>query len=100
MAERGEQLVALVSEVVKRAGREYLPMRERLSPICLEVEGRVMKVETDDDDSTAVAAACGGFSLCPYHIAKRILNGDLKYCVALCGLTAAAFGVIGLRRRV
>ena len=87
MAERGEQLVALVSEVVKRAGREYLPMRERLSPICLEVEGRVMKVETDDDDSTTA-----GFSLCPHHIAKRILNGDLKYCVALCGLTAAAFG--------
>ena len=95
MAERGEQLVALVSEVVKRAGREYLPMRERLSPICLEVEGRVMKVETDDDDSTTAA----GFSLCPYHIAKRILNGDLKYCVALCGLTAAAVGVIALRRR-
>ena len=98
MAERGEQLVALVSEVVKRAGREYLPMRERLSPICLEVEGRVIKVEMDDDDS--ITAAAGGVSLCPYHMAKRILNGDLKYCVALCGLTAAAFGVIGLRRRV
>ena len=90
VAERGEQLVALVSEVVKRAGREYLPMRERLSPICLEVEGRVIKVEMDDDDS--ITAAAGGVSLCPYHMAKRILNGDLKYCVALCGLTAAAFG--------
>ena len=60
---RGTQLVELVSEVVKRFDREYFPSRKKLSPICLEVEGRVTK-ETNDNTTTALADR-----LCPYQVA-------------------------------
>lgn len=91
VAGRGAQLVKLVSEVVKRVGKEYLVVREGLNPICLEVEGRVLETKKKDDSNGV------GFSLCPYHIVKGIMRGDHKY-VAF-GFAVAAIGVMGLKRR-
>jgi hypothetical protein len=91
VAGRGAQLVQLVSEVVKRVGKDYLVAREGLSPICLEVEGRVLETDKKEDNNGA------GFSLCPYHIVKGVMRGDHKY-VAF-GFAVAAIGAIGLKRR-
>lgn len=90
VAGRGAQLVELVSEVVKRVGNDYLPKREGLSSICLEVEGRVMDTEKKSSGT--------GFSLCPYHIAKGIMSGDHKY-LAFSFAVAAVGAVVGMKRR-
>jgi len=39
---RGEQIVLLVKEVVRRCGEDYIPGLEHLRPICLETKGRVL----------------------------------------------------------
>lgn len=92
VAGRGEQLVRLVSEVVDRIGKEYLPKREVLSPICLEVEGRLMEVEEVETKKDE------GFSLCPYHIAKGIVSGNPKYLMFGCAI-ATVGAMVGFRRR-
>jgi purine-nucleoside phosphorylase len=92
VAGRGEQLVRLVSEVVDRIGKEYLPKREVLSPICLDVEGRLMEVEEVETKKDE------GFSLCPYHIAKGIVSGNPKYLMFGCAI-ATVGAMVGFRRR-
>jgi purine-nucleoside phosphorylase len=94
VAGRGAQLVELVKEVVNKVGKEYLCDKPALSPICLEIESRVM---------TETAEVSGerkdeGLSLCPFHIAKRMLRGDPKHLVL--GAAVAVFGaVVAMKRR-
>ena len=91
VAGRGAQLVQLVSEVVKGVGKEYLQKREGLSPICLEVEGRVIQSEKKPENR-------GDFVLCPHHIVKGMFKGDFRYLAV--GFVVATVGVMAkLRKR-
>ncbi|KAL7481544.1 hypothetical protein ACHAW6_007226 [Cyclotella cf. meneghiniana] len=96
VAGRGAQLVELVGEVVRRVGKEYLCQREKLSSICLDVEGRVM-ARDEEEASSAEYKEDDGFSLCPFHIAKTISRGDRKH-LAL-GILIATAGVLVCARR-
>ena len=82
---------------MRRVGKEYLCEREKLSPICLDVEGREMARE-EEEASSSVSKKDVGFSLCPFHIAKRISSGDHTY-LALGILIATAGALVGVRRR-
>lgn len=77
---RGEQMVKLVGDIVKKCGEEYLPTLDDLTPICLETEGRVLGEEKK---------SCSGFSLCPFHMAKTVLSTPL-----LMGSAMLAAGVV------
>ncbi|KAL3789744.1 hypothetical protein HJC23_006737 [Cyclotella cryptica] len=97
VAGRGAQLVQLVGEVVRRVGTEFLCERQKLSPICLDVEGRVM-VSEDEEASSSVGKKDAGFTLCPFQIAKRISRCDRNY-LALGLLIATAGALVGIRKR-
>jgi len=60
---RGEQMVKLVGEVVKRCGEVYLPKLKELTPISLETEGRVVGEKDVGGDNKNRS----GFSSCPMH---------------------------------
>lgn len=81
---RGEQMVKLVGEVVKKCGEVYLPTLKELDPICLETEGRVRGQE---EKKTMVNM------LCPYHLAKGILSSP----VLLGGSILAAGVAFGMK---
>ena len=90
---RGEQLVQLVGEVVKRCGEAYLPDLEELTPICLETEGRVIVGDDEDEGSKK----CGSVilnHLCPYHMLKNILNAP-AHCLVMGGAILAVGAVLG-----
>ena len=55
---RGEQMVLLVKEVVRRCGEDYIPGLEELRPICLETNGRVLG--NDRKRNLMKTAALGG----------------------------------------
>jgi len=60
---RGEQMVKLVGEVVKRCGEVYLPGLKELTPISLETKGRVL----GEKEAGGENKKRGGFSSCPMH---------------------------------
>eukprot|EP00573_Skeletonema_grethae_P001895 CAMPEP_0201687940 /NCGR_PEP_ID=MMETSP0578-20130828/1764_1 /ASSEMBLY_ACC=CAM_ASM_000663 /TAXON_ID=267565 /ORGANISM="Skeletonema grethea, Strain CCMP 1804" /LENGTH=409 /DNA_ID=CAMNT_0048172123 /DNA_START=53 /DNA_END=1282 /DNA_ORIENTATION=+ len=78
---RGEQMVKLVGEVVKKCGEVYLPTLNELDPIFLETEGRVRGQEEKKKTMMNM--------LCPYHLAKGILSSP-----ALLGGSILAAGVV------
>jgi len=85
---RGEQMVKLVGEVVKRCGEVYLPTLKELNPICLETEGRV-RGEVSSSDGSSVEEKNMMNMLRAYHLVK--IKG-----IALLGgsMLAAGVGVV------
>lgn len=74
---RGEDLIELVKEVVKRCGEEYLPLIDELKPINLETKGRV------------VGERKKSHTLCPYHMVVNIINAPMHCIVMGAGILAA-----------
>ena len=88
---RGEQMVKLVGEVVKKCGEVYLPTLKELEPICLETEGRVRgheRVSGKEEEKTSM--------FCPYHLVKGILSAP-SHCILLGGSILAAGMVLGMK---
>jgi purine-nucleoside phosphorylase len=88
---RGEQMVKLVGEVVKKCGEVYLPTLKELDPICLETEGRV-RGEVISGGSSGEKKTM----LCPYHLVKGILSAP-AHCMVLGGSILAAGVVLGMK---
>jgi len=88
---RGEQMVKLVGEVVKKCGEVYLPTLKELDPICLETEGRV-RGEVIGGSSSGEKKTM----LCPYHLVKGILSAP-AHCMVLGGSILAAGVVLGMK---
>jgi len=67
---RGEQMMKLVGEVVKKCGEVYIftNVEEVGSNYCLETEGRVRGEVSGEKKKTAVHV------LCPYHFVKEMLS--------------------------
>jgi len=55
---RGEQMVLLVKEVVRRCGEDYIPKLDDLRPICLETKSRLLG--NDRKSRSMKTAALGG----------------------------------------
>eukprot|EP00574_Skeletonema_japonicum_P006712 CAMPEP_0201716290 /NCGR_PEP_ID=MMETSP0593-20130828/2308_1 /ASSEMBLY_ACC=CAM_ASM_000672 /TAXON_ID=267983 /ORGANISM="Skeletonema japonicum, Strain CCMP2506" /LENGTH=416 /DNA_ID=CAMNT_0048206071 /DNA_START=75 /DNA_END=1325 /DNA_ORIENTATION=- len=91
---RGEQMVKLVGEVVKKCGEVYLPTLKELDPICLETEGRVRGQEVESSESGVKKTVMN--MLCPYHMVKGILSAP-AHCVVLGGSILAAGVVFGMK---
>lgn len=70
VAGRSAQLVQLVSEVVKRAGGEYLPQRERLPPIRLDFAGR----EEQEAQASSVLRRDGSVNIWPMIVRMQQLQ--------------------------
>ena len=82
---RGESMVQLVGQIVKRCGEVYLPEMEKLKPICLETKGRVVSEEKKKSS---------GFTLCPYHMVMNILNAPV-HCLVMGGAILAVGAMFG-----
>eukprot|EP00984_Skeletonema_dohrnii_P000526 scaffold170_cov129-Skeletonema_dohrnii-CCMP3373.AAC.6 len=91
---RGEQMVKLVGEVVKKCGEVYLPTLKELDPICLETEGRVRGQVSSTTSSGEKKAMMN--MLCPYHLVKGILSAP-AHCMVLGGSILAAGVVFGMK---
>jgi len=91
---RGEQMVRLVAEVVKRCGEKYLVEMEDLKPICLETEGRVLGGGGKEEEEEG--KKCSGHGMCPYHMVKNILNAPI-HCVLMGGAILAAGALLGIK---
>lgn len=91
---RGEQMVQLVGEVVKKCGEDYLPKLEELKPICLDTKGRVLGGDTKGEDDGKKCSA--GFSLCPYTMVKNIWNAP-THCLVMGVAILAAGSVLGAK---
>lgn len=83
---RGEQMVNLVGQIVKKCGEDYLPKLKKLRPICLETKGRVVGEEDKSNSS--------GFTLCPYHMVKNILSAP-THCLVMGGAILAVGAFLG-----
>lgn len=96
---RGEQLVRLVGEVIKKCGEHYLPLLEPLRPICLETEGRV-RGELDLNEVGNEKEKCrrngAGLTLCPYHMVKNVLSAPM-HCVVMGGAILAVGAILGMK---
>eukprot|EP00986_Skeletonema_menzelii_P016490 scaffold14807_cov214-Skeletonema_menzelii.AAC.2 len=92
---RGEQMVKLVGEVVKKCGEVYLPTLKELDPICLETEGRVREQEVVVGSGSGEKKTMTNM-LCPYHLVKGILSAP-AHCLVLGGSILAAGVVVGMK---
>ncbi|KAL7530635.1 hypothetical protein ACHAWF_003459 [Thalassiosira exigua] len=88
---RGEDMVKLVGEVVKKCGEEYLPKMKELKPIRLETEGRVVGGEEEE-----VGEKGRGFTLCPYRAVKGVLSAP-AHCLLMGGAILAAGALLGAK---
>jgi len=89
---RGEQMVQLVGEIVKKCGEEYLPKLDKLAPICLDTKGRVLGGKKEEEDGNKKCSS--GFSLCPYTMVKNVLNAP-THCLVMGGAMLAAGAMLG-----
>lgn len=89
---RGEQMVQLVGQIVKKCGEDYLPMLEDLKPICLDTKGRVLGGDIEEDEKKSNS----GFSSCPYHMMKNVLNAPIYYLL-MGGAVFAAGAALGAK---
>lgn len=87
---RGEEMVRLVGEVVKECAEVYLPKMKELPPINLCTKGRVTLGEVEEEKKK-----CGGFTLCPYHMVKNILNAP-THCLVMGAAILAVGAVLGV----
>lgn len=90
---RGEQMVKLVGEIVKKCGEVYLPTLKELDPIRLETEGRVRGGKVN---SSSVEKKNMMNMMCPYHLVKGILSAP-AHCMLLGGSILAAGVVLGMK---
>jgi len=93
---RGEQMVKLVGEVVKKCGEVYLPTLKELDPICLETEGRVRGKVSNGESSGETKEKTAMNVLCPYHLVKGMLSAP-AHCIVLGGSILAAGVVLGMK---
>lgn len=92
---RGEQMVRLVGEVVKKCNEVYLPKLEELNPICLETDGRVRGRGGGEGSSSGEEKSVMNM-LCPYHLVKGILSAP-AHCILFGGSILAAGVVLGIK---
>lgn len=79
---RGEQMVQLVGQVVRRCGEVYLPKMDDLPPISLETEGRVMLGEEKRSN-------CSGF-------VGKMMSGPMNCIVTVGAMLAVGTVLLGV----